>query len=110
MYGLNLWIDKQELDAGDSLVEKIHSGIRESDLAVLFISKATVTAKFALHEVQILENLKINNEKEWFIVKVDDVNVNDVVFGLSDFLYYDLSKEPDLEKLVESIKRKLAKI
>lgn len=108
--GMYLWIDKQEIDAGDRILEKVMSGIEEAELNVIFISKATIQAQFARHELQSIWSEVIRRRKNWFIVRLDDVDVEDVYFGLQDFLYYDLHENKKIEELLKAIERKLDKI
>lgn len=108
--GLYLWIDKQEIDAGDNILEKIMSGIEESDLCITFVSKATVEAQFARHELTTIWHKVIYNKKKWFIVKLDDVDIEEIYCGLSQYLYYDIHDSSDTEDLINAVERKLSKM
>lgn len=108
--GINLWLDKQEIDAGDSILEKVMSGIEESDLSIIFVSRNTVDAQFARHELRTIWNKIIYNQKKWFIVKLDDVDMESVYPGLSQYLYYDMQNNSDINNLIKAVKKKINKL
>lgn len=106
--GLNIWIDTQELDAGDNILEKVLSGIDESDLHIILMSKSTLNAKFAGFELKTIWQKMIYNSAKWFLVRLDDVNPNDIYPSLGQYLYYDY-KEGQEEELINALKKKLEK-
>lgn len=110
MSGLYIWIDTQEIDAGDSILEKVMSGIDESDLCVMFVSKATINAQFAQHELKTVWSKLIYGQKKWFIIKLDDVDMGKVHYGLEQYLYFEIKSENDADELINAIKKKLEKI
>lgn len=109
-HGVYCWWDEQEIDFGDSIVERVHAGVRDCSLAIIFISEATVNALFAQHELRTFMQEKIYHKKEWFIVRLDSVNPDDVIEGLSGYKYYDFFSDPDVSHLAETVSRKLEKI
>lgn len=109
-HGLYCWWDEQEIDFGDSIVERVHAGVRDCSLAIIFISKATGTALFAQHELRTFMQERIYHKKEWFIVRLDSVNPNDVIEGLLGYKYYDFFNDHDVSRLAEKVSRKLEKI
>lgn len=108
--GLNIWLDSQEIDGGDSIIESMNTGMKDSDLCVVFVSKSTLHSSFARQELKTFFNARIYGIKEWVFIKLDDVNMEDIFMGLSDYLYYDYFEGPETKKVVEFIKRKLQKI
>ena len=108
--GLYLWLDKQEIDAGDSILEKVMSGIEESDLCITFISKTTIEAQFARHELKTIWHKVIYNQKKWFIAKLDDVDVEKVYSGLNQYLYYEVQNIDMAEEFIKAIKKKINKL
>ena len=108
--GLYLWLDKQEIDNGESIISKVHSGIAECDLAVIFISKATIDAQFAKHEFTSIWSDIVYGKRNWFLIKVDNVNPDDIFQGLSDIKYYDYGKRRNVSEIIDEIENKLKKI
>lgn len=108
-YGLNLWIDKKQIDVGDSIMEAISKGMAESDLGIVLLSENTKEARFAKHELSTFFANVIQGNKKWFIIRLDDVNPDDIYLGLGNYKYFDYSKE-NLEKLVVELRKKLEHI
>ncbi|WP_165038209.1 toll/interleukin-1 receptor domain-containing protein [Enterococcus sp. ZJ1622] len=110
-YGLDFWIDEEQIDVGDRLMERIDEGIRQADIPIVFLSESTKNAMFAKHELLSFFTKVIyqqSSKKSWFIVKLDQVNPNDIVFGLGDFKYIDYS-ESCIEEIAQAIERKIKK-
>lgn len=107
--GTNTWYDKQEIDYGDNLLEKISTGLRECDLHLFFISNNTLTANFAKHELNAIMNQIINHRAKWFIVRLDAVNPNDIYMGLGGYRYFDFHSS-SVDELVVEVTRMLKKI
>lgn len=109
-HGLNCWLDEREIDVGENILEAVQNGMRDADLALIFISSATKTALFAQHELKSFWKELIYKKKNWFIVKLDDVDPDEILHGLSDYKYYDYSDTNDIEKLLEALNKKLHKL
>ncbi len=107
--GLNIWIDKKAIDIGDNILASISEEIRECDLHIIFLSENTKNAAYAKHELLTIFSEVIQQRYKWFIVRLDNVNPNDIYPGLGNYLYFDLF-DNDNEKLIEKIKSKLDKI
>lgn len=108
-YGLDFWIDEEQIDVGDRLMERIDKGMREADIPMVFLSNATKESMYAKHELQTFFSQIIyqtGDRKNWYIVKLDDVNPNDILLGLGDFKYFDVEAN-DINELADSLKRKL---
>lgn len=107
-YGLDFWIDEEQIDVGDRLLERVDKGMRECDIPIIFISKHTKTSMFAKHELltffsQIIYQNSTN--KKWFIIRLDEIDPNDLIQGLGDFLYIDYDKK-SIEPIYHALKRK----
>lgn len=48
---LNVWLDEQELKTGDSIVEGIEGGLRDTDYLVVVLSKASVESRWVQIEL-----------------------------------------------------------
>lgn len=108
--GLDFWLDEEQIDIGDSIIDKVNEGISQSDIPIIFISQATKESLFASYELKTFLTNTIytkSNGKPWFIVKLDDVNPNEIVSGLSQFKYFDYSQNKQIDNLSKAIKNKL---
>lgn len=107
-YGLDFWIDEEQIDVGDRIIERVQTGISECDLPIIFLSHASKSSSFAKHELLSFLSSALYNSSEnknWFIVKLDDVEPNNIAFGLGDFKYFDLENQ-SVEQLVTEIEKK----
>lgn len=108
--GINLWIDKRCIDYGENIIRAISTGIAESDLAILFLSRDIITSNFSQYELENILNLFVSKAMGLFIVKLDDVNVNDIFPTLSSYLYYDFYENNDIHALIRALQNKLSKL
>lgn len=109
-YGLDFWIDEEQIDVGDRLMERINEGILESDLPIIFLSGNTKEAMYAKHELMTFFSKIIyqrESNKNWFIVRLDAINPDEVALGLGSFKYFDYPEET-IENLAEAILKKLS--
>ncbi|MFN6834452.1 toll/interleukin-1 receptor domain-containing protein [Enterococcus hirae] len=111
-FGLNVWIDEQEIDYGDNIIEKVSMGLAECDLALVFLSNHTHEAKGARHELNALFSKIIYQEslKSWILVRLDEVDPNKIYFGLGNYKYFDhqFGSEELLYTIVDKKLKKLA--
>ena len=106
-HNFDVWIDKNEILPGDSFFKAISDGFYEADFFLMFISKASINANYAKEEIQHIIDNKIKQNKSFFVIKLDDVHPNDIMQNLDNYMYYDFSKNDNLEDLAKSIKVKL---
>lgn len=102
-YGANLWIDKKSIDFGDSIVSSITSGINESDIALLFLSKAILNSNYSEFELHNIMSAMINKEMRWFPVKLDDIDVSKIDPVLNNYKYYDFYNNDSIEELAKAV-------
>ena len=105
--GLNVWIDKKDISVGDNILEKVVSGIAESDLAILFLSKNTLMAHYPKFELKTIMSQMIYQSKSWYLIKLDDVDVNQIFPSVGQYLYYDFSQNANIEMLAKDIEKKV---
>lgn len=106
-YGINLWIDRKSIEFGDNITRSICSGINESDLAILFLSKEIIDSNLSQFELENIISNMIKKSMGWFIVKLDDVNVEEIMPSLGNYLYYDFNENNDIEMLTETIIKRI---
>ncbi|MGN0495523.1 MAG: toll/interleukin-1 receptor domain-containing protein [Lachnospiraceae bacterium] len=105
MAGMNIWIDLQAIDVGDIIPKKMLDGVRESDYAVLFLSKEYKESMMAKAELQHMLYGVFTEQKKWYPIKLDDVNVEEIQSGLGNYKYYDYQKNSDLDNLISDMSR-----
>lgn len=84
--GISTWIDEDEIDAGDSLLDKLEDGLEESTHFIIVLSQNSVKSQWVRHE---LENAIKGNHKI-IPIKYKECNIPIELEGL---LYIDLSNE-----------------
>lgn len=107
--GLNLWIDKKDMGVGTNILRSILSGINESDFAILFLSKATINSNYGQLELENIMAAMIKKKINWYVVKIDDVNVDEIMPSLSNYKYFDLTKS-NIDELTNDIVSNISKI
>lgn len=110
-FGLNVWLDEQEIDFGDNILEKVSMGLEECDLALVFLSNHTHKAKGARHELNALFSKIIYQEslKSWILVRLDEIDLNKIYFGLGNYKYFDYQLGAE-EMLYTIVDKKLKKV
>lgn len=64
--GLDVWYDETELRIGDNLVAKLSAGINASRFGILILSNAFFAKQWTMHELDILENLWVSENRILF--------------------------------------------
>ncbi|EHA3993555.1 toll/interleukin-1 receptor domain-containing protein [Enterococcus faecalis] len=107
-YGLDFWLDEEQIDVGDRLMERVDEGVRLSDIPIIFLSEATKEAMFAKHELFVFFDKVIYQQstaKPWFIVKLDQVDPYDIIFGLGNLKYIDY-EHSTIEEIAQAIEKR----
>lgn len=72
----NIWLDLWEMDAGDSLSEKIEKGIDDAKNFVIILSKNSIESRWVKYELNMAIIKYLSNENYKIIaVRIDDVEV-----------------------------------
>lgn len=104
--GVDFWIDKKDLESGKPLLRSILQGISECDVAISFVSTAMVHSNFAQAELDQILDALTKRQKMWCFVRVDDVDVNFVMPGLSAYTYIDYASDKSLDSVVKDVLKK----
>lgn len=105
--GIDLWIDKKDLQSGTPLLRSILQGIDESDVTVSFVSKSMKKSLYAQAELDSIMTAMVNKASKWSFVKLDDVNISEIFPNLQTYVYIDYYKEKNVDKIVDDIFKKL---
>lgn len=106
--GINAFIDYKSIDYGENILDSIMYGIDESDLNVVFISKAYKESSYAKAELLNIWDKFIRERAKWIIVNLDNIDPNEIKPGLGGYRYFEWENNSD--ELVEIIKGRIAKM
>ena len=109
-FGLDFWLDEEQIDIGDNIIEKVNEGMNNADIPIIFASKATKESLYAKHELQTFLQKAIyskTSSKSWFVVKLDNIDLDEIVEGLNQYKYFEYKTSKDIERLASEIKHKL---
>ena len=66
--GLRVWYDEFELKIGDNLIAKLNAGINGSRFGIIILSNSFFAKKWTIHELNMLENLWVTENRVLFPV------------------------------------------
>lgn len=99
------WLDESEILFGESLIEKIGSGVYDTDCIIAFISSSSVKSNWVRKELQLAMTREIEENKLRVIpIIIDDCEIPSY---LRDKLYADLRDEKRLQKEFKRIVRSI---
>lgn len=104
-FKIRVWLDEAEIKLGDSLIEKIRSGIDEVDYVAVFISKNSINSEWVKKEIDIAMNQEIEEKKVKVLpLLLDDCDLPGFLKGklYADFRYHE-NYEIELAKLIERL-------
>jgi len=102
---INIWVDRWELNIGDSIVQKVQAALGDSDALLVILSKASVESEWCKKELNVGLIREIE-EKKTVLLPVLIEKCERPLF-LKDKYYADLSTDFDegIRKIVESVAR-----
>lgn len=103
--GVNAFIDYRSIDYGENILDSIMDGIEESDVNIIFISESYKKSCYGKTELLNIWDRIIRLKSKWIIVKLDDVDPNEIKSGLGGYRYFEWEDNED--DLIKSVKRKL---
>jgi hypothetical protein len=62
-HGVKFWLDEAEINVGDSLIEKIRSGLDEVDYVAVVLSPNSIASPWVQREVDVAMNQEISGKK-----------------------------------------------
>jgi len=104
--GMKVWIDDGELLLGDSLIDKIATGIHDADFLIALVSQSSIQSNWCKYEIGLAIYGRLTNGK----IKVLPVRVGNVEMppALRDAVYLDFNvgnEEDACKKLIDHIHR-----
>lgn len=103
--GITAWVDKWEMNPGDSLVDKIfEEGIKDAHAIIVILSQYSVNKKWVREELNASMIAKINKGSKLIPVVIDECEVPGCLKATVWEKIEDINNyEPELEKIVMSI-------
>lgn len=101
--GFEVWLDEWEIRVGDSITEKIESGLKKADYLIVVLSDNFIKKNWPMRELRASIMKQASSGKKFILpVKIDDQPMPEL---LSDILYADFRTDYNsgLDKLVFSI-------
>lgn len=62
-HGVKCWLDEAEINVGDSLIEKIRSGLDEVDYVAVILSPNSIASPWVQREVDVAMNQEIKGKR-----------------------------------------------
>lgn len=106
--GIPVWRDTYDIRFGESLTEKISAAMQQSSVFLLCLSQHTKHSLYAKQETETLYNQVLVYRSKGKVVvpiKLDDVDPDDIIFGLKNFKYCDYAKEEEVNQLLTQLMR-----
>lgn len=103
--GHEVWIDEAEINIGDSLIEKIRTGIDQVDYVAAILSSASIGSEWVTRELDIASNREIE-EKRVIVLPLLIEHVNLPGFLKGKF-YGDFTDQTRFEEVLRLLLRKL---
>lgn len=104
--GIRIFMDRQSIDYGDHILESILSGLSECELAIFFLSHAFRNSMMGKQELRAIWTKVISRRKAWMIIRLDDVDPEDIFYSLSDYKYFDAQTE-SFDDFIKAVHKKL---
>ena len=103
------WYDKYEIEPGDSVTEKINSGLDNSDIGIICISSNFLNASsgWTKNELNYFIQRRMCTPDKYFIVVNFDVPHNELPPLVQDYKYIDFKEADAIEILIKALKKKL---
>ncbi len=93
--GVVVWLDEAELNIGDSLIEKIASGIKEMKFVAAILSKNSIESTWVQKEISLAMSKEISGRKVTVLPLL--IEKCDLPASLSDKLYADFTNPDNYE-------------
>jgi hypothetical protein len=99
--GVSVWLDQNEINVGDSIVEKISTKLATVDFLVFFISAGSISSSWAQYELNNIISRRISEQRGPKVIPVllSDVEVPSI---LRDVKFIDL-RDRDVQRGVKEI-------
>jgi len=106
----DIWIDEWELQAGDSIVQKISEGIRKSSFFIIVLSKYSIKSNWVLRELNSALMRQLTKDDVKILPILLEIELDEVPLLMSDIYSVKFSRdfisETEYQKLIAPIAEK----
>lgn len=104
---IRAWYDRYEIEAGDSITDKINDGLRSSKFGLFFMSKNFFDrqAGWPIKEANYFFQKSTRAEKKTYIVLNIDLNLDELPPLLQDSRFIDMNAPSAIKEIVEILKK-----
>jgi len=106
----DIWIDEWELQAGDSIVQKISEGIRKSSFFIIVLSKYSIKSNWVLRELNSALMRQLTKDDVKILPIILEIELDEVPILMSDIYSVKFSRdfisETEYQKLIAPIAEK----
>ena len=106
----DIWIDEWELQAGDSIVQKISEGIRKSSFFIIVFSKYSIKSNWVLRELNSALMRQLTKDDVKILPIILEIELDEVPLLMSDIYSVKFSRdfisETEYQKLIAPIAEK----
>jgi TIR domain/NACHT domain len=105
--GVRVWLDEEQIQAGDSIPDRIDDGLTQSRVVLFFVSRQAVASdwvKLELHSARFDDPL--NRTRRFIPVRLDGLDDAELPSTIRHFkhLYWREQSEDELEQLVHALR------
>ena len=104
-WGLSVWLDEKQVDAGDYIISEVHKGLEHARHFCIIISKVSLQSPWVERELRLADTLSIKRGDDFVIpILIDNV---DMPYFIGARAYVDLTSsavELALGKLIKKLK------
>lgn len=108
---ISAWYDKYQIEAGDSITDKINEGLDESDIGIICISKNFLNSQsgWTKSELNYFIQRRMRNSRKNFLIVNFDVPHDELPPLVQDYRYIDFSEKDAMQILMNVVKKQLEK-
>jgi len=101
------WYDKYEIQAGDSITERINEGLAQCDLGILFLSRSFLDPRsgWTKAEMNYFFHDRMKSRKKSFLCINVDLAHDEIPPLLRDYRYISWEDSSALKQIVDAVRR-----
>jgi hypothetical protein len=109
MPGITVWLDEAEIKIGDSLIDKIRTGIDQMDYLAVILSRVSIKSEWVKKEVDIAMNQEIAGRRVKVLpILIDNLDQAEIPSFLVGKLYADFTTPTGYKEGLKTLLGRLA--
>ena len=108
---ISCWFDTYEIQAGDSITDKINEGLDNSDLGLIFLSKDFIYSEsgWTTNEANYFFQRRMRDKNKQFIVVNIDLSHDEIPPLLQDYRYINFQENDAIVSIIIAINKQMEK-